>query len=40
MQASLGHADPATTQRIYVQKQPRDAGQLRKITSRPPGQLV
>ncbi len=40
VQASLGHADPATTQRTYVQKLPRDAGQLRKVTSRPAGQLV
>ena len=40
VQASLGHADPATTQRTYVQKLPRDAGQLRALTSRPAGQLA
>ncbi len=39
VQASLGHADPATTQRTYVQKLPRDAEQLRALTSRPAGRL-
>jgi integrase len=40
VQDSLGHADPATTQRTYFQKLPRDAEQLRALTSRPAGRLI
>jgi hypothetical protein len=38
VQDSLGHADSATTQRIYVQKLPCDAEHFRTLTSRPAGQ--